>query len=76
MTSIQVRAREPRDIEAIAEIFRCPGVIAGTLQLPYQSTEGRREQMTQQAPGTYSLVAEVEGRVVGFIFRSSCAARR
>ena len=65
MTSIQVRARELRDIEAVAEIFRCPGVIAGTLQLPYQSTEARREQMTQQAPNTYSLVAELEGRVVG-----------
>jgi putative acetyltransferase len=65
MTAIQVRAREPRDVEAIAEIFNCPGVIAGTLQLPYQSVEARRERLARQEPETYSLVAEIDGRVVG-----------
>ena len=65
MTAIQVRAREPRDVEALAEIFNCPGVIAGTLQLPYQSVESRRERLARQAPDAYSLVAEIEGRVVG-----------
>src|SRR5689334_16000236 len=65
MGAIHVRAREPGDAEALAALFACPGVIAGTLQLPYQSVEARRERLAQQGPGAYSLVAEVEGRVVG-----------
>lgn len=65
MTTITVRAREPRDLEAITEIFNCPGVVAGTLQLPYRSVEDRREWLAHPPPGTHSLVAEVDGRVVG-----------
>ena len=65
MGAITVRAREPRDAEALAAIFACPGVIAGTLQLPFQSVEAVRERFEQRSPGTYSLVAEVEGRLVG-----------
>ncbi|HEX5503302.1 MAG TPA: GNAT family N-acetyltransferase, partial [Thermomicrobiales bacterium] len=64
MPNITVRAREPGDIEAITAIMNCPGVVAGTLQLPYRSIEERRERF-QPAPGVHSLVAEVEGRVVG-----------
>ncbi len=65
MIAIRVRAREPRDIEALAEIFNRPSVIAGTLQLPYQSVESRRDRLAQQTPDTHSLVAEVDGQVVG-----------
>jgi putative acetyltransferase len=65
MSTIRVRAREPRDIEAISEIQACPGVIAGTLRLPLQSVESVRERLAQSPPNTYSLVAEVDGRVVG-----------
>ncbi len=65
MATITVRAREPRDLEAITEIFNCPSVVAGTLQLPYRSLEERREWLSHSAPGTHSLVAEIGGRVVG-----------
>jgi putative acetyltransferase len=65
MTMITVRAREPRDLEAITEIFNCPGVVAGTLQLPYHSVEDRRGWFAQRPPGAHSLVAEIDGRVVG-----------
>ena len=65
MATIIVRAREPRDLEAITEIFNCPNVVAGTLQLPYRSVEDRREWLARTPPGTHSLVAEIEGRVVG-----------
>ena len=67
MTLIPIRARELRDLEAVHEIFNCPGVIAGTLQLPWRSLEARREWFTQPAPDAHSLVAEVEGRVVGLL---------
>ena len=62
---VRVRAREPRDTEAVAEIFACPGVMAGTLQLPLRSVESVRERLAHQGQGVHSLVAEVEGRVVG-----------
>ena len=67
MPVIQVRAREPRDLEAVAEIFACPGVVAGTLQLPLRSLEEVRERYAERRPGTHSLVAELDGRVVGVL---------
>lgn len=65
MTRIHVRATEPSDIEAISEIMNCPGVIGNTLQTPYQSVEWRRERFANYRPGSRSLVAEIDGRVVG-----------
>lgn len=65
MGEIVVRAREPRDVEAVAAVFDCSGVIAGTLQLPLRSVEERRERFAQSPPGTHSLVAAYDGRVVG-----------
>jgi putative acetyltransferase len=65
MATITVRAREMRDLEAITEVMACPGVVYGTLQLPMRSLEDRREWFTQRPQGTHSLVAEVDGRVVG-----------
>ncbi len=65
MATIIVRGRESRDLEAITEVFNCPGVVAGTLQLPYRSVEDRRKWFADPAPGAHSLVAEIDGRVVG-----------
>ena len=62
MAAIQIRARESRDIEAIAA---CPGVIAGTLQLPLRSIEAQRERFVQQTPDIHNLVAEIDGLVIG-----------
>jgi putative acetyltransferase len=65
MATIQIRAAEPRDVEAIAEIWSCPGVIARTLQLPFRSIEERRERLAQRSPDAHLLVAEFDGQVVG-----------
>ena len=65
MPTIEVRAREPRDAEALAAIAACPGVIAGTLQLPLRSVEVWRERLARQDPLVHGLVAELDGRVVG-----------
>ncbi len=65
MPTIEVRAREPRDVEALTAIAACPGVIAGTLQLPFRSVEVRREWVARQDPLVHGLVAELDGRVVG-----------
>jgi putative acetyltransferase len=45
--------------------MNCPGVVRGTLQLPLRSLEARREQYTRWSADANSLVAEVDGRVVG-----------
>lgn len=68
MSAVRVRAFEPEDVEALTEIFNCPGVVAGTLQVPYTSVETRRERSAQQGSGSYPLVAEIDGRVVGSLF--------
>ena len=66
MTDVLIRAAEPSDLEAIHEIFSCPGVTANTLQLPWTSLETRRERWFGPGrAGTHRLVAVVEGRVVG-----------
>ena len=67
MTAVLVRAREPDDVAAIQAIFNCPRVIANTLQLPLRSVEYQRQRFGQAAPDRQSLVAAVEGRVVGLI---------
>lgn len=76
MTHIHVRATEPDDFEAISEIMNCPGVIGNTLQTPYQSVEWRRERYANLRPGTRSLVAEIDGRVVGNLGLTPEAADR
>lgn len=66
--SIRIRASEPEDVEAIAAIFACPGVVAGTLQLPFRSLDERRERLAQQRPPAHhGLVAELDGRVAGML---------
>ena len=63
--TIIVRAREGADLDAITMLMGCPGVVRGTLQLPLRSLDERREQYARRAPGTHSLVAEIDRRVVG-----------
>ena len=68
LPKIRIRAAEKDDAEAIAAIMRCPGVVAGTLQLPFQSTEERQASMgANKPPNLHSLVAELDGRVVGTV---------
>ena len=64
-STITVRAREVADLDAITTLMNCPGVIRGTLQLPLRSLDERREQFARRGPGTHSLVADSDGRVVG-----------
>jgi putative acetyltransferase len=64
---IQVRHAEPGDFEAIHRIYTQPKVVWGTLQLPFTSAERRRERLAQSQEGTFTLVACVEGEVVGHL---------
>jgi putative acetyltransferase len=62
---IVIRRAELRDAEAVHAIFAGPKVIAGTLQLPYPSVELWRKRLTEMSPFDYSLVATIDGDVVG-----------
>ena len=64
---LQIRRAEPNDYTAIYEIFSCPKVFAGTLQLPFPSLEQWRKRLAEFDDGTYKLVAVVGDRVVGMI---------
>jgi L-phenylalanine/L-methionine N-acetyltransferase len=65
---ITIRAAEPDDADDLAELFSCPGVVAGTLQLPYTSIEARRARLMEPPPGTRSLVAvNDDDRIVGML---------
>lgn len=62
---ITVRHAEPGDYEALHRIVSGPKASAGTLQLPLQSAEAWRRRLADPPDGLFSLVACVEGEVVG-----------
>lgn len=64
--TITIRRTEPGDYEAVRRIYECPGVIRGTLQLPFPSAEFWRRRLAEPPEGLYSLVACVENdEIVG-----------
>lgn len=62
-----VRHAEPADYEAIHRIYTQPKVVWGTLQLPYSPAEKYRKRLTEPAEGAHTLVACVDGEVVGHL---------
>src|SRR5262245_62959380 len=64
---INIRKAEPSDAEAIWRCYSAPLVVRNTLQLPYRSLESVRELLTKRGEGQYTLVAVVDGEVVGVI---------
>ena len=64
---VTVRRTEPTDYEALQRLFSGPRVIAGTLQLPFPSAEMWRQRLAEPQEGMFSLVACIDGEVVGEI---------
>ncbi len=62
---VSIRRSEPEDFRALREIFAQPSVMAGTLQMPYPSEEMWKKRLSEVPKGMYSLVACVNGDVVG-----------
>ena len=60
-----VRAFEPADMEAIAELATLPGVRHGTLLPPYISPLVTAERFSKKSDSDVRLCATVEGRLVG-----------
>lgn len=62
---IRIRRAELRDAEALHATFLMPGVVAGTMQLPYPSVDFWRKRLADFPADDFLLLAEVEGEVVG-----------
>ncbi|HZG66198.1 MAG TPA: GNAT family N-acetyltransferase [Herpetosiphonaceae bacterium] len=62
---IVIRHAEPDDYRGMHRIFEGVHAVAGTLQLPYQSAERWRSRLANASEGRYSLVACVDGEIVG-----------
>lgn len=62
---LQIRAARPQDAEAIAAMQSLPGFRAGTLRLPFPSPEAVRAWIERRGPDATSLVATIDGAVVG-----------
>ena len=60
-----IRAVAERDHEAIHQILTSPHVIAGTMRVPFAGLRQTKERLSPRL-GTYQVVAEVAGDVVGF----------
>lgn len=65
MKEIIVRQCEPKDIAAVREIYSQQHAYAGTLQLPYPTLDLWQNRLEQLTKGSYSYVAEVDGKVIG-----------
>lgn len=73
---ILIRAMEPEDIPELTEAWNQPNAYAGTLQLPYTPVDKRQKGFVVWSPTQNSLVAVIEGKVIGLIGLSRGEARR
>ncbi|KVD20361.1 GNAT family N-acetyltransferase [Burkholderia ubonensis] len=67
MTDITIRHSETKDIDAIRQIAAHPAVYANTLQAPFPSPEKWQERIEGIRQKGFSLVAEIDGEVVGHL---------
>lgn len=63
--AVTIRASEPADSDAIADLLQLPNVRFGTLRLPYRSREEVRRFLETPDENRTSIVAVLDGRVVG-----------
>jgi len=60
-----VRRATADDAPALVRIYSGQRALRGTLQIPFTSEEASRKRLAEAPEGTYPLVAEVDGEVVG-----------
>ncbi|MGC4410718.1 GNAT family N-acetyltransferase [Rhizobium rosettiformans] len=73
---LTIRARSLTDAAAIADLHNLPGYRWGTMRLPYHSVEEIRRGIEQQPADVRSLVAVLDGMVVGDIALLPAKGRR
>jgi putative acetyltransferase len=60
-----IRATRISDAEGVAALNNLPGVRTGTLRLPYESLEQTRKWLESHGPGSLSIVAEHDSKIIG-----------
>lgn len=73
---LTIRARSVTDAAEIADLHNLPGYRWGTMRLPYHSAEEIRRGIEQQPADVRSLVALLDGMVVGDIALWPAKGRR
>ncbi len=68
MDEILIRHAKSGDYTDLHELYSQPAVIAGTLQLPFPPESLMQSRLEKQPPNSHSLVASIEGKVVGQLF--------
>ncbi len=71
-----IRAIRPQDAEAVAAMEGLPGYRWGTMRLPYPSPEAVQGWIERTPPGSASLVAIIDGQVVGCMTLERLQGRR
>lgn len=67
MTDIRIRHSETHDVDAIRQIAAHPAVYMNTLQQPFPSLEKWQKRLDNIREHGVSLVAEIDGTVVGHL---------
>ncbi|QSX37924.1 GNAT family N-acetyltransferase [Shewanella sedimentimangrovi] len=73
---IKLRHSEDSDAAAVRAIYAQPSCFASTLQAPFPSLARWQQRLGSLPDNCYSLVAEIDGEVVGQIGMEVCTAPR
>jgi L-phenylalanine/L-methionine N-acetyltransferase len=73
---ISIRHSEGSDIPAIQQIYAQPSCYGGTLQHPFPSLERWHKRLAELPDNKYSLVAVIDGEIVGQISLEVLASPR
>lgn len=64
---VEIRHAEVDDFRAVQQIHAQPKAILGTLQIPFPSNELWKRRLSERPDNLYTLVACVDGDVVGML---------
>jgi putative acetyltransferase len=67
MSEIKIRHSSGADVESITMLYEGENAYSYTLQLPFPSLDKWRKRLSELPQGMYSLVAEMDGEIVGQI---------
>ncbi len=67
LSDLLVRRCEPEDYKALHLVYSSPRAMAETLGVPYSSEEAWREELSSERDDNFSIVACVQGEVVGHV---------
>jgi putative acetyltransferase len=65
VAGLMIRAVEPGDLAGFAELMGLPKVRWGTRRLPFESQDQYRKWLESPPEGTTTIVAVLDGRIVG-----------